>query len=699
MDITTDPCMELITDCLSRLYITITPTDEGAKRLREEQCAAVSIHCLAGHGYLNDGRGGRIKAFKGKRIYMVDSTAMIDGTGITIPFAAAEELKKVAASVTMVMLPGQEDGDLVAWLNLPGNSYDAFIANCRTASAFSSPVPTVAAPETSATATICCNHDRYPGPPLTPSADRFPAGNHDIRVLCDLREENKDTWFRVVAFVDRDGNPKEVMIPMCWFSGGGAKVIKNLLGSGFEVPIGKKDREHLLYTLYSSPPDGPTQRLVSKIGWYGSSFILPNRIIGPDKELRFNGPRACTINQEGSLDDWKEKIGKYCIGNSRLALAVSFVFAGPLLQLLGMENGGAHFRGKNGKGKSTILFTATSVISGRWYCCSWRTTANGLEHLGERHNNLTLILDELGQLDPKEAGDAVYQLGNGVPKTRWTGNNFSPYSLAFLSSGEISLEEHIQTAGKRVMGGQKDRLVDIPAEPENGFGVYENLHEFTSGEALSDHLRLQTAHCYGTPLIAYLERLTQELEDSKEFVAEKMHEFHQTFVPDEDKANIARITRRFAVIAAAGELATRFGVTGWPAGEAMRCAGICFQAWFSATNGMPRHHYRDKLFAFLEAHGSMRFCTAGDNTADVANCAGFRRPTKDGGTEYFINPNTFRDEIFPGFISRRVCDELAAQGFLNTDKNSDHNTRVWTPPGSGKASRWFHVVIGESDTL
>lgn len=127
----------------------------------------------------------------------------------------------------------------------------------------------------------------------------------------------------------------------------------------------------------------------------------------------------------------------------------------------------------------------------------------------------------------------------------------------------------------------------------------------------------------------------------------------------------------------------------------MRSVGVCFQAWFSTT--AQSSHCRHKLLAFLEAHGN-RFCPAGDNSEDVDNCAGFRRPIKDGGAEYFIHPAVFKNEIFAGFISRRVCAELAQQGLLIRD-NDSHNTRVWSPPGSGKASRWFHVVMGESGKL
>ena len=43
---------------------------------------------------------------------------------------------------------------------------------------------------------------------------------------------------------------------------------------------------------------------------------------------------------------------------------------------------------------------------------TWRATANGLEAAAELHNHGLLCLDELGQVDPKEAGETAYLLAD-----------------------------------------------------------------------------------------------------------------------------------------------------------------------------------------------------------------------------------------------------------------------------------------------
>ena len=101
-------------------------------------------------------------------------------------------------------------------------------------------------------------------------------------------------------------------------------------------------------------------------------------------------------------------------GNSRLVFALSVAFAGALPALVGEESGGFHFRGASSSGKTTALKVAASV----WghpseYPRLWRATANGLEGLAALHNDGLLILDELSQIDPHEAG------GGGISARQW----------------------------------------------------------------------------------------------------------------------------------------------------------------------------------------------------------------------------------------------------------------------------------------
>jgi putative DNA primase/helicase len=110
---------------------------------------------------------------------------------------------------------------------------------------------------------------------------------------------------------------------------------------------------------------------------------------------------------------------------------------------------------------------------------SWRATANGLEAIAEHHNDLALFLDELGQMDAREAAETAYLLGNGTGKTRMSRNIGARkkllWSLLFVSAGEITLADHALTAGKRTKGGAEVRLLNIEADA--GAGLLAKLGE------------------------------------------------------------------------------------------------------------------------------------------------------------------------------------------------------------------------------
>lgn len=106
----------------------------------------------------------------------------------------------------------------------------------------------------------------------------------------------------------------------------------------------------------------------------------------------------------------------------------------------------------------------------------WRATANGLEGLAALHNDGLLILDELSQIDPKEAGEAAYLLANGQGKARasrtGTARQSARWRLLFLSAGEESLTALMARVGRKVNAGQEIRLADLDADAGAGMGAF-----------------------------------------------------------------------------------------------------------------------------------------------------------------------------------------------------------------------------------
>ncbi len=100
-----------------------------------------------------------------------------------------------------------------------------------------------------------------------------------------------------------------------------------------------------------------------------------------------------------------------------------------------------------------------------------------------------LCLDELGQVDGKEAGEIAYMLANGSGKNRLKAKGGLrkkfEWNILFLSTGEISIADKINEAGKKAQAGMMARMADIPADSGKGHKLFDTVQNFKDGNALA----------------------------------------------------------------------------------------------------------------------------------------------------------------------------------------------------------------------
>ncbi len=297
------------------------------------------------------------------------------------------------------------------------------------------------------------------------------------------------------------------------------------------------------------------------------------------------------IRQQGTLDAWRDRVAALCAGNSRSVFAVAAAFAGPLMRPAGMESCGFHFMGESCSGKTTALKLACSVYGDNSYLQRWPATDNALESIAAQHCYGVLVLDELAQVDPKTAGESACMLTNERGKTRATRNGTpraTYWRLLFLSAGELGLADHMAEVQKRTRTGQEVRMADIPVDAGAGMGAFENLHGLEGGAAFSRHLTNTCGAVYGTPGRAWVEWLTENADTLKPRIKQAAAALESQLIPDPESASgqLYRVGERFALVGAAGELATQAGLTGWEPGESERAARACFNAWMAARGGL-----------------------------------------------------------------------------------------------------------------
>jgi uncharacterized protein (DUF927 family)/5S rRNA maturation endonuclease (ribonuclease M5) len=521
-----------------------------------------------------------------------------------------------------------------------------------------------------------------------PDPDKEPlriCGRLEVAAL--TRDSRGDGWGRLLRWTDSEGRRHEWAMPMSLLAGDGNEYRARLLDGGLFLAPGRRARELLTIYLQSTRPE--TRALcVARVGWHGDKFVLPGTTIGPEDaetvlfQTPFDTDHHFTV--AGTVGDWQENVGRFCSGNSRLILAASCAFAGPLVSLVGGESGGVHLVGATSTGKSTALVVGGSVLGGggrNGFVQSWRTTTNGLEAIAELHNDLTLFLDELAQMDPRDAGETAYLLGNGSGKARMSRNIGArkklSWSVLYVSAGEVTLADHAQTAGKRTKGGSEVRLINIEADAGAGLGLFESIHGAESADAFARQLKDAARRFYGSPLRAYLEFLTVNRAAAEKALRNFQEDFLARHVPAGASGEVSRAAQRFAMIAAAGELATEVGVTGWKQYEATDAAARCLENWLTqrgTTGAVDIETAIRQVKNFIEVNGASRFQSSkarldahGELIHEkVVNRAGFRVEENSETRVYLILPEVFRREVCEGFDYRTLAKMLEARGFLET---------------------------------
>jgi putative DNA primase/helicase len=490
---------------------------------------------------------------------------------------------------------------------------------------------------------------------------------HCEAVTHDQQENN---FGRLLRFKTTAGKWREWSMPMDLLAGDGAILRAELLAMGVEIDPTSKARNLLASYLQDGAPKRRI-RCATQVGWCGDSFVLPDTVIGPkaaDVTYQSGERGHDEYTQAGTLEGWRAGIAARAVGNPLLLFAMSASFAGPILVRCNAESGGIHFVGDSSTGKTTALEAACATWGGPGYRRSWRATANGMEGAAALFNDSLLALDEISECDPREVGAIVYALGNGRGKQRASRSGAARgvvrWRCFVISSGERTIATAMAEGGQRAKAGQAVRLLDIPAA--RTFGAWDDLHGAASAAAFSDDLKRAAAQHHGIAGRAFLEKLTRDPRDTREFCA-LLEGFKALpmFSAEGGEGQPRRAAARFALIGMAGELATEYGVTGWPVGAAMTAAALAFDLW-RANRGKGNDEGRqivDRVAAFIERHGDSRFSDADANgEAHVRERAGWWRDSM-GERTYLFTADAMR-EALKGFDFNRGLDALQTAGAL-----------------------------------
>lgn len=532
----------------------------------------------------------------------------------------------------------------------------------------------------------------------------------EIRVAALTRNAAGEAWGRLLEVRDRDDTWHQWAMPMGLLAGDGVAYREHLLHLGAELAPGGWARNELHRYLCIWRP-AERARCVERVGWHGRAFVLPEATIGAtngERVLLQTTGTAPQFDMAGSMKGWQAEVAVPAVGNSRMVLALSTAFAAALLHPAAEESGGVHFHGQSSTGKTTIAGCAASTwgVPKR----TWRTTANAAEAMARGSCDAMLYLDEIGQAEPWEIDALAYLIGNETGKARMrrdaTARETLTWRTLFLSTGEVGLLAKLVEIGRRPRAGQAMRLVEVPSDAGAGLGCFETLHGRANGDALARHLKVAADQHKGHAARAFVEKVAADFEGVGTTVAASRERWQRDVVPADADGQVLRAAGRFALIAAAGELAQSWGIVPWPEGEPTRAAATCFEAWLANRGGSEPQEVVEGLAQvrkFLEQHGNDGFERAWDVRRDrdgqeipdrVVNRAGFRRLVDAGDSEprweYFVLPASWQREVCKGSDHKMIARAMVAKGWMQPG-DGNHFARRCAIPREGRP-RCYHVL-------
>ena len=506
-------------------------------------------------------------------------------------------------------------------------------------------------------------------------------------------------WSRCIELTDPDGVVHRWYVLDSWLSTRSSTVLAGLRDRGLRFAGTPSAKRHLLDLINRWKP---TRRYVTtdRLGWTDAnctSFVLGNeRVIGPGDLVFLNESArsgAEGMHPRGTLKEWRDAVASRCQGNPILVASVSLAFAGPLPGLLDLEPAGLHLRGESSKGKSSAMKAAISVWGSPNLMFSWRATTNALEGAAAICNGALMPFDEFGEAKGKEIGDAIYMLLNGQGKARMASTGQlraqNRWRAMLLSTGELTLADKMAEAGKKTMAGQEVRLIDIQADARR-FGAFDDLHGVASAAEFSMQLKHSVGKHYGTAGPEFVERLVKSSSDDRHRFSGFRREIASMIERASSGARdgqTGRVIGHFALIALAGELATRYGITGWERGTALKAAHELFDNWQRSRHqsGVGQIDAAvQRTRSFLIANGGSSFEEIGG--APVANRDGYR------DARWFYIFGDAWNRIHAGHSPTEQARHLHAGGWLV--RGDGANLKSKTPFGVPGRPRAFKIKVG-----
>src|SRR5262245_2428081 len=523
-----------------------------------------------------------------------------------------------------------------------------------------------------------------------------------FEIIGRVRDPQSHGWARLLRWNDDDGVVHQHPVADADLHGDGSALCAALAGRGLKIATGSL-RQHFVTYLNRAVVKARVT-IVARTGWHEvegqRTFVLPD---STNSKIIVHEAVTSPYAASGSLEQWQGSVAKLAEGHSRALFTISTAFVPPLLELIGEGGGGFNLRGPSSIGKTSLLCSAASVWGNGGeqggYIKTWRATANGLEGVAALYSGTLLPLDELSIASANEVGNIVYSLASGIGKQRAQrdGSVRPPktWHVTILSTGEVGIIAKIHEGGRRARAGQGVRIVDIDADAEKGFGVFD--HAAADGsKKLADDIKKAAKDDYGVAGLAFVRAIeTKGIESIVATVRETQDVFRANVIKGTPAGQVLRVADRLGLVAAAGELAISLDILPWQAGTVAGAVKVIFEGWHEDRGGDDPAEVRtaiEQIRGLLERYGDSRFdpATTDPNCRPVIDRLGYFHG-HGSDRQWCILPQTWRDEFCRGFDAKMIAKALIKRELLLPGEDGrtnrlvrigDKPTRVYVLPAT-----------------
>jgi hypothetical protein len=341
-----------------------------------------------------------------------------------------------------------------------------------------------------------------------------------------------------------------------------------------EAPIGQCARTALLEHV------GAPTLIADRPGWNGPAFVSRYGVHVPEGVSAV--PAGSVQLQERShlkglhLKEFRRFARRYGRGNDLVTFMICAGFVGPLLPLLPeSELLWLLLIGEPARGKTSLLNTVASIYGGDprgrlRLLESLSATDNAAETFSEKGRHLIVPFDDTQALpsDAKQRAtilsNVIFRTFQGIEKARLNQSQRVWESVFMLGSNE-RLQATLERGGVPYGGYTAVRAIELPVSNENG--IFSHVPK---GERPADFVRGMVRDAMAIRGLAgerFIKRLVDARHEDGSKLVSKLsrwqEELRRRLDPSGDSGERSRVVDHFALVYAAGCLASSFEVLPW----------------------------------------------------------------------------------------------------------------------------------------